>query len=152
MERELSEIQKYYYEQYLPELQQRMYDSEEKVDKKVFTICIGALGLLTTILCAVIRENISVFTIIMAVLTAIFFVISLCKDIEYHKKSLKFQHDQYYMVYNFMFATDDPNNDTPVANKIKQDNSKLSRMFNWTFYFMLAGIVSFIIFAFSLFV
>ena len=140
MEDNNEEIRKYWIEKYWPELQKATFDSEDKLDTKIFAVCTGADGLLLGSMSFMKEQN----YVYVAIVALFFFTLAMAINILYHKKAMKNHQEQFSLISDFAYSLD--STDNKIRKCIDDGNHKLDCMSTLSLIFILVGMISFAIY------
>ncbi|MBR6292217.1 MAG: hypothetical protein IKR33_05400 [Bacteroidales bacterium] len=114
-----SKITNYWLKEYWPDLQKADFDSEDKIDTKLFTVSSGAIALLIgTLSFTEKHQNIS-----LAIFAITFFGVSIILNIIYHFIATKNHRKQFDQITKMV--NNEVLDDTPLRLLIKKGNRTL---------------------------
>ncbi len=132
---EIKNKQDYWLNEYWPELQKATLDSEEKLEKYIFTISTGAVGIIMGTM-GIQTESKDICLTLIALGS---FTFSMLFCVIYHIIAKRNHTKQFKKIEEFVFFPD--NGDSEIRKKIKNSNKLLAWTAIISVIFIFAGIV-----------
>ncbi|MBR5092250.1 MAG: hypothetical protein IKX32_02105 [Bacteroidales bacterium] len=115
----MNEIKEYWLTEYWPDLQKADFDSEEKIDTKLFAVSSGAIALIIGTLSFTEKHQ----QVFLAMLAVMLFVTSIILNIFYHFIATKNHQKQFKQISQLVSSTDE--DDTSIRETVKNGNCTL---------------------------
>ena len=131
----------HFWSEYWPTLQQTTRDTERYIDKKVYGIAAGGIG----IEIASLQYIGDVCFKWIALLSGICFTTTLILNLLSHVKSLKSQEKEGDAIQLFI-KTDKMDDDSHIYDLIQSENRCITRINHWSIYIMVIAIISLLYF------
>lgn len=132
---EIKDKQDYWLNEYWPELQKATFDSEEKLEKYIFTISTGAVGIIMGTM-GIQPESKDICLTLTAL---VLFTFSMLFCVVYHIIAKRNHNIQFKKIKEFVFYPE--KGDSEIRKKIEKSN----KLLDWTsivsVFFIFAGIV-----------
>lgn len=128
-----------YWKQFWPDLQKAASESEEHVDKKVFALSAGAIGLEVTLLSLPYFNEAK--CLCLAGSAAICFVISLCVNLLIHIKGWKNQDNESKVINDFIQSKPDAFSSDKIYALIERHGTNIRRWNIFSSVILIIGIV-----------
>lgn len=130
-----------FWEAFWPQLQQATKDAESHIDKKIYTIAAGGIGIET----ASLQFIDSVCFKWIALISGVFFTATLVLNLYTHVRSLKSQEKEGDAIKQF-FEDEKTSDDSRIYSLIQKENRTLIRINKSSIWTMLFAIISLLIF------
>lgn len=130
-----------FWEAFWPQLQQATKDAESHIDKKIYGIAAGGIGIEIASLQFI--NNVCFKWI--ALISGIFFATTLVLNLSTHVRSLKSQEKEGDAIQHF-FEDENAFDDSQIYSLIQKENQTLTRINKASIYTMLLAIISLLAF------